>query len=53
MLDVQQQERRDAKFSRMCLFYSETLSGNRAVLFQHMLEAHSFNVGQPDNLGRL
>ena len=25
--------------------------GNRAHLFQHMLNDHGFNVGQPDNIG--
>ena len=52
ILEVQHLERLETDFSRVCLFCSQMCSGNRADLFQHMLEAHTFNVGQPDNLGR-
>ena len=31
------------------MFYSSLFF--RALLFNHMAEWHSFNVGQPDNLG--
>ena len=51
VLDQQQSERTDTEFKRSCLFCGMVVTGNRAPLFQHMLEDHSFNVGQPDNLG--
>ena len=35
----------------MCLFCSHVCTGNRTVLFQHMLETHNFNVGHADNIG--
>ena len=51
ILEIQQAEREDSTFSHRCLFCRDVFTGNRALLFQHMLEDHSFNVGQPDNLG--
>ena len=53
ILLIQQQEREDTSFSRTCLFCSHVFTGNRSVLFQHMLDTHSFNIGQPDNLGTI
>ncbi|XP_073429402.1 zinc finger protein 277 isoform X2 [Dendrobates tinctorius] len=50
MLRQQQQERSDTSFQRLCMFCSEEFKGNRAVLFNHMNEEHSFNVGLPDNI---
>ena len=50
-MEIQQAEREDSTFSHRCLFCREVFTGNRVLLFQHMLEDHSFNVGQPDNLG--
>ena len=50
-MEIQQAEREDSTFSHRCLFCRDVFTGNRALLFQHMLEDHSFNVGQPDNLG--
>ena len=35
-------------FSSEILLYSYF----RALMFNHMAESHSFNVGQPDNLGK-
>lgn len=49
-LEQQQLERDDSSFSRGCLFCREHFTGNRALMFNHMAESHSFNVGQPDNL---
>ena len=51
ILEIQQAEREDSAFSHKCLFCRDVFTRNRALLFQHMLEDHSFNVGQPDNLG--
>ena len=51
VLEVQQAEREDTVFSHRCLFCRDVFTGNRTLLFQHMLADHSFNVGQPDNLG--
>ena len=51
ILDQQQSERTDTGFKRSCLFCGLVVTGNRAPLFQHMLDAHGFIVGQPDNLG--
>ena len=50
-MEIQQAEREDSTFSHRCLFCRDVFTGNRALLFQHMLEDHSFNVGQPENLG--
>ncbi|XP_046355898.2 zinc finger protein 277-like [Haliotis rufescens] len=50
ILKVQQREREDTHFSRSCLFCSQHFQGNRAELFNHMVQDHAFNVGQPDNL---
>lgn len=50
ILEQQHRERVDCSFSGMCLFCSQVLTGNRAMLFQHMLHTHSFNIGQPDNI---
>ena len=52
VLAVQQGEREDLSLSRSCLFCRDTFTGNRAELFNHMAFSHSFNVGQPDNIGR-
>ena len=51
VLAVQQEERDDTSLSRSCLFCRESFTGNRAELFNHMAFSHSFNVGQPDNIG--
>ena len=53
ILDQQQSERMDTRFKRLCLFCGLVVTGNRAPLFQHMLDDHNFNVGQPDNLGNV
>ena len=52
VLEQQHSERQETGFKRSCLFCGLVVTGNRTVLFQHMLEDHGFNVGQPDNLGR-
>ncbi|KAI8925209.1 hypothetical protein BC831DRAFT_401417 [Entophlyctis helioformis] len=50
VLRAQERERRDeAQLARQCLFCRHVLS-NRADLFQHMFEEHSFSIGLPDNL---
>ena len=38
-----------AEFCRKCVFCQEEIVG-RSALFQHHLEVHSFNCGNPDNL---
>ena len=43
-------EREKTDFCRQCLFCKEVCKGNRFALFQHMLESHSFHIGQPDNV---
>ncbi|XP_075065123.1 zinc finger protein 277 [Mixophyes fleayi] len=50
ILEQQQHERSDTSFRRLCMFCSEEFEGNRSILFNHMNEEHSFNVGLPDNL---
>ena len=50
VLAMQQKERDDVGFSRVCLFCTRHFRGNRAELFHHMAEYHCFNVGHPDNL---
>ncbi|XP_075713202.1 zinc finger protein 277 [Rhinoderma darwinii] len=50
ILEQQQHERSDIGFQRWCMFCSEEFKGNRSVLFNHMNEEHSFNVGLPDNI---
>ncbi|XP_040266990.1 zinc finger protein 277 isoform X1 [Bufo bufo] len=50
ILEQQQRERSDTSFQRLCMFCNEELKGNRSVLFNHMNEEHSFNVGLPDNI---
>ncbi|KAG9490198.1 hypothetical protein GDO78_005858 [Eleutherodactylus coqui] len=50
ILAQQQLERSDAGFERECMFCSEKFKGNRSVLFNHMNDEHSFNVGLPDNI---
>ncbi|XP_072257621.1 zinc finger protein 277 isoform X2 [Pyxicephalus adspersus] len=50
ILEQQQCERTDTSFQRMCMFCNEEFKGNRSLLFNHMNEEHSFNVGLPDNL---
>lgn len=50
ILDEQQSERADMKFSRSCLFCKVMFHGNRAELFKHMAVEHTFNVGNADNI---
>ncbi|KAM3925223.1 zinc finger protein 277 [Leptodactylus fuscus] len=50
ILEQQHRERSDTSFQRSCMFCSEEFKGNRSVLFNHMNEEHSFNVGLPDNI---
>ncbi|XP_069832260.1 zinc finger protein 277 [Dendropsophus ebraccatus] len=50
ILEQQQNERSDTSFQRLCMFCGEEFKGNRSVLFNHMNEEHSFNVGLPDNI---
>ncbi|KNC75279.1 hypothetical protein SARC_12194 [Sphaeroforma arctica JP610] len=50
VLAVQERERAASDFKRKCLFCTSTVEGNRADMFQHMLTAHHFNVGLPDNI---
>jgi len=38
-----------AEFTRKCVFCQEDFVG-RGLLFRHMLEVHSFNCGNPENL---
>jgi hypothetical protein len=50
MLRTQERERLDdAQKARKCLF-CKNICENRAVLFRHMFNEHSFNIGLPDNL---
>ncbi|KAM9311712.1 zinc finger protein 277 [Gastrophryne carolinensis] len=50
ILEQQQRERLDTSFQRLCIFCNEEFKGNRSVLFNHMNQEHSLNVGLPDNL---
>eukprot|EP01135_Chromosphaera_perkinsii_P011590 Nk52_evm29s2449 gene=Nk52_evmTU29s2449 len=52
LLDFQQREERSrVDYVRQCLFCREvSRGGNRKHLFDHMIEAHGFNIGLPDNL---
>jgi len=50
MIDKQQAERFDDSFQHKCLFCKQTFTGNRKLLFTHMFQLHSFNIGLPDNL---
>ncbi|KAM5172282.1 LOW QUALITY PROTEIN: zinc finger protein 277 [Mantella aurantiaca] len=50
ILEQQQSERSDTSFRKLCMFCNEEFKGNRSILFNHMKEEHSFNVGLPDNL---
>ncbi|XP_068132607.1 zinc finger protein 277 isoform X2 [Hyperolius riggenbachi] len=50
VLEQQQHERSDSSFQRLCMFCNEEFKGNRSILFNHMNEEHSFNVGLADNL---
>lgn len=50
-MEIQQTERNDTQFNRKCLFCHEVFTGNRKVLFDHMLHSHHFNIGLPDNIG--
>ena len=50
MLAVQEAERRETNFDRECLFCAERCGPSRNDLFAHMYEAHSFNLGSPDNV---
>ena len=50
LLDFQHEERMQTNFARQCLFCKEICKGNRKVMFAHMMEAHGFNIGLPDNL---
>ena len=51
LLEIQDSERQDTGFKRSCLFCSEICIGNRAMLFDHMIKQHHFNIGLPDNIG--
>ncbi|XP_065896577.1 zinc finger protein 277-like isoform X3 [Dysidea avara] len=48
ILQVQAMERSDVTRLHGCLFCPQQFV--RQELFQHMLTAHSFNIGQPDNM---
>uniref|UniRef100_A0A6I8RCF2 Zinc finger protein 277 n=1 Tax=Xenopus tropicalis TaxID=8364 RepID=A0A6I8RCF2_XENTR len=50
ILEQQQHERNDTTLQRLCMFCNEEFKGNRSVIFNHMNEEHSFNVGLPDNI---
>lgn len=50
VLSVQERERTDRSFRRKCLFCSQVVTGNRTDFFTHMLSAHRFSIGNPDNL---
>ena len=50
MLDCQQLARERGLVERRCLFCKEILSGPHMLLFQHMRDAHDFNIGLPDNM---
>lgn len=50
VLRIQEKERNDNEFSRQCLFCRKIFTGNRSVLFDHLVEDHNLNVGHPDNL---
>ena len=49
VLQVQAKEREKSQHQHGCLFCPQQFG--RYELFQHMLTAHSFSVGQPDNMG--
>eukprot|EP00731_Ephydatia_muelleri_P007735 Em0004g73a len=50
ILRVQERERTATDGRWPCLFCTQVFSGNRALVFQHMLDVHSFSIGQPNNL---
>jgi hypothetical protein len=50
VISIQEKERNDLHFSKMCLFCSQVFTGNRSSLFMHMLEQHNFNIGHYDNV---